>query len=66
MMNRSANQFTDCVQECRFYPQYVRIEDEELIEEHNKVVESYRQKNAIVEPSTESELLRLARSWIAT
>jgi hypothetical protein len=48
-----------------FYAEYGRIEDE-VIEEHNKVVESYWQKNAIVEPPTESESLRLARSCIAT
>ena len=50
---QGCNQFTGCVQECRFYPEYGRIEDEEVIEKHNKVVESYRQKNAIVEPPTE-------------
>jgi hypothetical protein len=46
------NQFTGCIQECRYYPEYGRIEDEEVIEDHNKWVESYRQRNAIVEPST--------------
>jgi hypothetical protein len=53
---QGCNQFTGCVQECRFFrffPEYGRIEDEEVIEEHNKVVESYQQKNAIVEPPTE-------------
>jgi hypothetical protein len=49
-----------CISECRFYPEYGRIEDE-VIEEHNKVVESYRQKNAIVEPPSEAELSRLAK-----
>jgi hypothetical protein len=33
-------------------PEYGRIEDEEVIADHNKWVESYRQRNAIVEPST--------------
>jgi hypothetical protein len=41
-----------CVPECRYYPEYGRIEDEEVIAAHNKWVESYRQRNAIVEPST--------------
>lgn len=58
---RGCNQFTGCVLECRFYPGYGRIDDEEVIAEHNKVVESYRQRNAVVEPPTESELLRLAK-----
>ena len=49
---QGCNQFTDCIPECRFYPEFARINDE-VIEEHNKVVESYLQKNAIVEPSTE-------------
>jgi hypothetical protein len=38
-----------CVPECRFYAEYGRIEDQEVIEEHNKLVEWYRQRNAIVE-----------------
>jgi hypothetical protein len=50
-----------CIPECRFYSEYGRIEDEEVIEEHNKVVESHRQRNTIVEPPSESELLRLAK-----
>ena len=41
---------TGCIPECRFYPETDRIEDEKVIEEHSKLVESYRQKNAIVEP----------------
>jgi hypothetical protein len=41
-----------CVPECRYYPKYGRIEDEEVIADHNKWVESYRQRNAIVEPPT--------------
>jgi hypothetical protein len=42
---------------------YVRIEDEEVIDEHNKLVESHRQENSIVEPPSESELLRLAKKY---
>jgi hypothetical protein len=41
-----------CVPECRYYTKYGRIEDDEVIADHNKWVESYRQRNAIVEPST--------------
>jgi hypothetical protein len=50
-----------CIPECRFYPEYGRIEDEEVIEEHNKWIESLTQENAIVEPPSESELLRLVK-----
>ena len=39
-----------------------RIEDEEVIENHNEYVERLRQKNGIVEPSSESELLKLANT----
>ena len=53
-----------CVPECRYYPHVGRIEDEEVIESHNEYVEHLRQKNAIVEPPSESELLRLQRSGI--
>ncbi len=52
-----------CIPECRFYPEYGRIENEEVIEEHNKLVEYDRQKNAIVAPPSESELLRLAKIY---
>jgi hypothetical protein len=57
---QGCNQFTGCVPDCRYYPETGRIEDEEVIEEHNKLVESLRQKNAIVEPPPESQLLKLA------
>ena len=52
-----------CIPICRFYPEYRRIEDEEVIEKHNKVVESYRHKNVIVEPPSERELLKLAKIY---
>jgi hypothetical protein len=39
-----------CVPECRYYPKYGRIEDEEVIEEHNKLVKALIQENAIVQP----------------
>jgi hypothetical protein len=52
-----------CIPECRFYPEYGRIEDEEVIENHNKLVEYHRQKNAIVALPSETELLRLAKIY---
>jgi hypothetical protein len=52
-----------CVPECRFYPEDGRIEDEEVIEEHNKLVESARRDNEIVEPPSEAELQRLAKTY---
>ena len=50
------------VPECRYYPHTGRIEDEEVIESHNEYVERLRQKNGIVEPPSESELLKLANT----
>ena len=46
---QGCNQFTGCIPECRFYPEYGRIEDEQVIEEHNKLVESCLQKNSIID-----------------
>ena len=48
-----------CIPECRFYPEYGRIEDEEVIQKHNETEERYRQNNAIIDPPSESEMLRL-------
>ena len=48
-----------CIPECRFYPEHGRIEDEEVIQRYKEIVERYRQKNAIVEPPSESEMMRL-------
>ena len=39
-----------CVPECRYYPKYGRIEDAEVIEEHNKTVKELTEENAIVQP----------------
>ena len=50
-----------CVPECRFYPEHGRIEDEEVIEEHNKFVEKRRNENRIVEPPNEKEMLRILK-----
>jgi hypothetical protein len=52
-----------CIPECRFYPETGRIEDEEVIEEHNKLIESLRHENSIVEPPSESELLKIAKVY---
>ena len=60
---QGCNQFTGCIPECRFYPEYGRIEDEQVIEEHNKLVGSYRQKNSIIYPPTESKLSKLAKIY---
>ena len=48
-----------CIPECRFYPEHGRIEDEEVIQRYKEIVERYRQKNAIVEPPSPSEMVRL-------
>ena len=53
-----------CIPECRYYPHIGRIEDKEVIGSHNEYVERLRHKNAIVEPPSESELLRLQRFGI--
>jgi hypothetical protein len=60
---QGCNQFTGCVEECRFYADQGRIEDEEVIAKHNEFVESLRQENAIVEPPSEGELLELAKIY---
>lgn len=53
--------YEGCTPKCRFHTETGRIEDEEIIEEHNKHVESLRRENAIVEPPSKEELLRLAK-----
>ncbi len=40
----------DVFAECRFYPKYGRIEDEEVIEKHKELVKRHIQENSIVEP----------------
>jgi hypothetical protein len=57
------NQFTGCIPECRYYPKYGRIEDDEVIEKHKELVERHKQENSIVEPPSESELLRIAEKY---
>ena len=52
-----------CIPECRFYPETGRIEDAEVIEDHNKFVEKLRKRNDIVEPPSEAELLKLAKIY---
>jgi len=39
-----------CVPECRYYLKYGRIEDDEVIQEHNEMVKRHIQENTIVEP----------------
>jgi hypothetical protein len=45
-----------CVLECEYFGDFGRIEDSVIIEKHNKFVESFRQKNAIVDPPTTEEM----------
>jgi hypothetical protein len=47
----------------KLYLETGRIEDEEVIEEHNKWIERRRQENSIVEPPSENELLMLAKIY---
>jgi hypothetical protein len=54
-----------CIPECRFYPEYGRIEDEEVVQRHKEIEQRYRQANAIVEPPSESEMSRLLREVTA-
>jgi hypothetical protein len=61
---KGCNQFTGCVPECRFYSEYGRIEDEEIVLEHNKLVESARRDNRIVEPPSQAELEKLAKTCL--
>jgi hypothetical protein len=37
-----------CVPECRYYPKYGRIEQDEVTQEHTELVECHRQRNDIV------------------
>ncbi len=48
-----------CIPTCRFYPEHGRIENEEVIRRYKEIVERYKQKNAIVEPPSPSEMVRL-------
>ncbi len=37
----------ECIPECRYYPEYGRIEDEEVIQRHKEIEERSRKWNAI-------------------
>jgi hypothetical protein len=52
----------DCNPSCKFYPPVGRIEDQEIIEEHNRDVERMKQEGRIVEPPSEEEMLRISSS----
>ena len=43
------------------YPEHGRIENEEVIEEHNKFVEKLRNEKRIVSPPNEKEMLRILK-----
>jgi hypothetical protein len=45
---QGCNGFTGCVPECRYFLQFGRIEDDEVIAEHRAVEEDYRKRNAII------------------
>jgi hypothetical protein len=52
----------DCNPSCRFYLLVGRIEDQEIIDEHNRDVERMKQEGRIVEPPSEEEMLRISSS----
>ena len=52
----------DCNPSCKFYLPVGRIEDQEIIEEHNRDVERMKQEGRIVEPPSEEEMLRISSS----
>jgi hypothetical protein len=37
-----------CMPECRYYANFGRIEDEEVIQRHKEIEERYRKRNAII------------------
>lgn len=56
-----------CVPECRYYPESGRIEDEEVIAEHNERVKELTEENAVVDPpdmdSDEARTFFQERPW---
>jgi hypothetical protein len=52
----------DCNSSCKFYLPVGRIEDQEIIDEHNRDVERMKQEGRIVEPPSEEEMLRISAS----
>lgn len=52
---KGCNGFTGCVPECTFYANTGVIEDEKVIDEHNRIVESLRQENAIIDIDINTE-----------
>ena len=38
----------ECIPECRYYPKFGRIEDEEVIQRHNEIEEHYRKCGVIM------------------
>jgi hypothetical protein len=37
----------ECIPECRYYPKFGRIEDEEVIQRHKEIEECYRKRDAL-------------------
>ena len=52
----------DCNPSCKFYLQEGRIEDQEIIDEHNRDVERMKHQGRIVEPPSEEEMLKISSS----
>ena len=52
---------SECKPECRLYHETGRIDDSEVIDEHNRLVDKLNQENRIVDPPSEEELLRLSK-----
>jgi hypothetical protein len=38
----------ECIPECKYYPKFGRIEDEEVIQRHKEIEEDYRKRSAII------------------
>jgi hypothetical protein len=53
----------ECIPSCRFHPEFGIIEDDEIVQDHNKLVEYHRQNNRIVELPSEVELQWLAKTY---
>jgi hypothetical protein len=44
-----------CIPECEYYPEYGRIEDSQIIEEHKEHERYYRNKNTIINIDIDEE-----------
>jgi hypothetical protein len=59
-----------CVPECRFYPEYGRIEDDEVIQEHREIEERCKKNNEIIfidiegDEDTKRDYLKFLDGWL--